>query len=141
MKTNIKLFAVAVIALVATVYTANAEIKPYKELDSKEVVMNYVGASLLGNANYTKEMFTEDFEYSNTSNKEKFGKKEYVKHLKSLKNLKYNATQSFEIMDQVGNTAVGIVIMNFDNFTRVDYITLSQTTEGWKISKVVTTYP
>ena len=141
MKRNIKLFAVAVIAVVAIVFTVNAEVKPYKDLDSKEVIMQYVGASLLGNSNYTKEMFTEDFEYSNTSNKEKFGKKAYMKYLKSVKDLKFDCKQQLEILDQVGNTAVGKITMNFDNFTRVDHMTLLQTADGWKIRKVITTYP
>ncbi|MGN0004180.1 MAG: nuclear transport factor 2 family protein [Sphingobacterium composti] len=141
MKRNIKTIAVAVITLVSTVFYAHADSKPFKELNSKEVVMNYVGATLLGSTEYTKEMFANNFEYSNTANNDKFGKKEYVNYLKSVKDLKYNSTQTIEIVDQVGSTTISKVTMDFGTFKRVDHITLIQSAEGWKINKVVTTYP
>jgi hypothetical protein len=141
MKTNIKIIAVALIALVSTVFYAHAEGKPFKELNSKEVVMNYVGASMLGSSEYTKEMFADNFEYSNTANNDNFGKKDYVNYLKSVKDLKYSSTQTIEIIDQVGSTTISKVTMDFGSFKRVDFITLIQSAEGWKINKVVTTYP
>jgi hypothetical protein len=141
MKRNILTIAATLIAVVATVFNANADIKPYKTLDSKEVIMNYVGASLLGNTTYSNQMFADDFEYSNTANNNKVDKKTYMKHLKSVKDLKYNSTQTLEIIDQVGKTTVGKVTMDFGSFTRVDHITMIQSNDGWKISKVVTTYP
>lgn len=141
MKRNIKTIAALFIALVATVFYAHADIKPYKELDTKEVIMNYVGASLLGHSDYTKYMFADDFKYTNTANNDVFGRKEYMNYLNKVKSLKPNCTQKLEIVDQTGNTAIGKVTMEFDNFTRVDYITLIQSQDGWKINKVVTTYP
>jgi hypothetical protein len=141
MKRNIKTIAVLFIALVTTVFYAHADIKPYKDLDNKEVIMNYVGASLLGHSDYTKYMFADDFTYSNTANSDVHGKKEYLKFLKDVKSLKLNCTQQLEVLDQMGNTAIGKVTMDFGHFSRVDYITLILSEEGWKISKVVTTYP
>lgn len=141
MKRYIKTIAVLFIALVTTVFYAHADIKPYKDLDSKEVIMNYVGASLLGHSDYTKYMFADDFTYSNTANSDVHGKKEYLKFLKDVKSLKLNCTQQLEVLDQMGNTAIGKVTMDFGHFSRVDYITLILSEEGWKISKVVTTYP
>lgn len=141
MKRNIKTIAVLFIALVATVFYAHADIKPYKELDSKEVIMNYIGVSLLGHSDYTKYMFADDFTYSNTANNDVHGKKEYLKFLKDVKSLKLDCTQQLEVLDQMGNTAIGKVTTDFGHFSRVDYITLIQSEQGWKISKVVTTYP
>lgn len=141
MKRNIKTIAVLFIALVATVFYAHADIKPYKELDSKEVIMNYAGVSLLGHSDYTKYMFADDFTYSNTANNDVHGKKEYLKFLKDVKSLKLDCTQQLEVLDQMGNTAIGKVTTDFGHFSRVDYITLIQSEQGWKISKVVTTYP
>lgn len=141
MKRNIKTIAIAVIALVSTVFYAHADSKPFKELNSKEVVMNYVGASMLGSTEYTKEMFADNFEYSNTANNDNFGKKDYINYLKSVKHLKYSSTQTIEIIDQVGSTTISKVTMDFGSFKRVDFITLILSAEGWKINKVITTYP
>ena len=141
MKRNILTIAVALIAVVATVFYAHADSKTYKKLDSKEVIMHYTAATLLGNTTHNKHIFADDFEYSNTANNNKVDRKAYIKHLKSIKDLKYNATQTLEIIDQVGKSAVGKVTMDFGSFTRVDHITMIQSNNGWKISKVVTTYP
>lgn len=141
MKTTIKTIAIALVALVATVFYAHADNKPFKSLDSKDVILHYTAATLLGNNTYNKYIFADDFQYSNTANNDKHDKKAYLQFLKSNKDLKYNSTQSIEIIDQVGSTAIGKVTMDFGTFKRVDHITMIQSTDGWKINKVVTTYP
>lgn len=141
MKRNIKTIAVLLVALVASIFYVHAESNPYKNLDSKEVILHYTGATLLGNSTYSKYLLAEDFEYRNTANNDTHNKKEFIKHLNTVKDLKYNSTQTVEIIDQEGNTALGKITMDFGTFKRVDYITMIQSTDGWKISKVVTTYP
>ena len=54
MKRNIKTIAVLLVALVASIFYVHAESNPYKNLDSKEVILHYTGATLLGNSTYSK---------------------------------------------------------------------------------------
>lgn len=61
--------------------------------------------------------------------------------LKATKGLKYDCKTSYEILDEAGQTCIAKTTMKFDNFTRVDYITLSKSQDGWQVSKVLTTYP
>lgn len=141
MKRKISTIAAVIIALVASVYSANANVKPYKDLNNKEVLFSYVSASIQGSDMYNKIMFADDFEYRNTANDDKHDKKSYLKYLKSLKDNKFDCEQTIEILDQTGNTTIGKVTMEFPTFKRVDYVTLVQSEEGWKIKNVTTTYP
>src|SRR5690606_12133363 len=81
------------------------------------------------------------FEYRNVNNNDRAGKKEYIKFLKANKNRQYDCKSNYEILSQDGKVCIAKATMVFDNFTRVDYITLNQGKDGWKVSKVETTYP
>lgn len=138
-----------IIATLATLFTLvfsfNASAKeannPLKNVNTKKIALTYVEAITLGNIDFNKHLFTADFEYHNTANDLVSNRTEYVNFLKENKGLKYECETTYEILDQAGATSVAKATMKFDNFTRVDYITMQQTKDGWKVSKVVTTYP
>lgn len=109
---------------------------------SKAEVLNaYIEASTLGNVTWDKNLLAYDFLYINTATGKQFGKAAYSKYLKANQGLKFNCTINYEIINETDEHATAKAIMKFENFTRVDYITLQPTRRGWEISKVVTTYP
>lgn len=103
--------------------------------------MTYLEATTLGSVELNKFLFADDFQYNNTANNDHFNKKQYTSFLKAHKGVKFDCTTAYEILDQTGNTCLAKATMTFKNFTRVDYMTLSHGEDGWKVSKVVTTYP
>lgn len=119
----------------------NANANPLREKDSKSIMIAYVETIVSGYDKYHKYLFTEDFEHYNASSNMKFKKKPYLKFLNDTKGLKFNCQTSYQIMDETGKSCVAKATLTFKNFTRVDYITLNKTDDGWKVSKVVTTYP
>ena len=137
------------IATIATLFTlaftfsafAKETVNPLKDFNAKKIALVYVEALTTGNIDYNKHLFTSDFEYRNTANKEVTARSAYISFLKANKGLKYNCTTTYDILDQAGSTCIAKATMKFDNFTRIDYITMQQTKDGWKVSKVVTTYP
>ncbi|MFZ4860926.1 hypothetical protein ACL9RF_01940 [Sphingobacterium sp. Mn56C] len=114
---------------------------PLKGYASTKIVTSYLEAISIGSVDLSKFLFTEDFEYSNTANNSKHNKSEYCKFLKANKGLVFDCKTSYEILDENSQACMAKAIMKFDTFTRVDYITLTNGKEGWKVSKVVTTYP
>lgn len=138
-----------IIATIATLFTLvfsfNASAKeitnPLKDVNTKKIALVYVEAITLGNTEFNKHLFTSDFEYHNTGNDQVCSRTKYLNFLKANKGLKYNCTTTYEILDEAGATSVAKATMKFENFTRVDYITMVQSKDGWKVSKVVTTYP
>ncbi|MDR2285012.1 MAG: nuclear transport factor 2 family protein [Sphingobacterium sp.] len=137
------------IATIATLFTlaftfsafAKETVNPLKDVNAKKIALTYVEAITLGNTEFNKHLFTSDFEYRNAANEQVSSRSEYLAFLKANKGLKYNCKTTYEILDQAGTTSVAKATMQFEQFTRVDYITMIQTVEGWKVSKVVTTYP
>lgn len=120
--------------------TAKTAINPLRSFDSKAIVKTYLEVLTTGDLQHNKNLYTDDFHYTNALNQVTSSKRQYLEYLKKTKGLKYNCKTSYEILDQTGGTAMGKAIMEFPTFTRVDYITLQNTKEGWKIKEVVTTY-
>ncbi len=138
-----------IIATIATLLTlafglnasAKETVNPLKDVNAKKIALTYVEAVSLGNTEFNKYLFTSDFEYRNAASEQVSSRSEYLAFLKANKGLKYNCETTYEILDQAGTTSVAKATMQFEKFTRVDYITMIQTVDGWKVSKVVTTYP
>lgn len=141
MKKTLKTIATALLMILSISSFANPVLNPLKEKNTKAIVFTYVDAITAGSDIYNKYLFSEDFEYSNTANNQTFNKKQYLKFLKDTKGLQFNCETTYKILDESGKSCVAKAVMKFDHFTRVDYITMAQTTDGWKVNKVVTTYP
>lgn len=142
MKTIITTTLTACMSIVMFSSFATEKANPLKDRKTAEIVAYYVEAITLGNYDFNNQLFTEDFEYQNASNsKQKINKKAYTKYLKQNKGLKYNCKTTYHILDETGDSCVAKAVMEFEGFTRIDYITLRRGTENWQVSKVVTTYP
>ncbi|WP_149913317.1 hypothetical protein [Sphingobacterium cavernae] len=141
MKKTLSTIATALIMIISLSSFALPTVNPLKNMDTKAIVLTYIEATTLGSDIYNKYLLTEDFEYINTANEDSFNKKAYLKFLKTNKGLKFDAKTDYQILDETGKTCFAKATSIFKNFTRVDHITLNKTDEGWKVSKVVTTYP
>lgn len=141
MKKTLTTIAAAFMLFVSLNSFATVMANPLKDVASTKVINTYLEATTLGSVALNKFLFADDFEYRNTANGDKFSKKEYSNFLKKHKGVQFDCKTSYEILDQSGQACVAKATMVFENFTRVDYITLNQTEEGWKVSKVVTSYP
>ncbi|MGJ1499264.1 nuclear transport factor 2 family protein [Sphingobacterium spiritivorum] len=142
MKTIIKTIATALLLITSFSSFANENPDPLKNMNSMAIVRTFLEASALGQATLNEELLAKDFQYYNASSPDlTYNKKQYSEFLKSTKGLKYNCKTSYQILDESGSHCVAKVTMKFENFTRVDYITLNRSTESWKVSKVVSTFP
>jgi len=141
MKKTLTTIATALIMITSFSSFAAEKANPLKDVESAKVLTTYLEATTLGAVELNKFLFTDDFEHHNSANNATFNKKQYTDFLKANKGVKFACETRYEIMDQSGKACIAKATMKFDNFTRVDHITLIQTNDGWKVSKVVTTYP
>jgi len=141
MKTTLKTIAAALIMVTSLSSFASEKANPLKDVESSMILNTYLEAVTVGSIELNKFLFADDFQYRNVNNNDRAGKKEYIKYLKANKGMQYDCKSSYQILSQDGKVCVAKAIMAFDNFTRVDYITLNQGKDGWKVSKVETTYP
>ncbi len=114
---------------------------PLKDFSSKRILESYLEAITQGNPTVNKFLFAPDFEYRNSANNRVYSKKAYLSFLKASEKLVYNCKSTYSILDECGVECVAKITMVFDNFTRVDHISLNKSKEGWQVYKVVTTYP
>ncbi|GGH23471.1 hypothetical protein FAZ19_17305 [Sphingobacterium alkalisoli] len=142
MKTTIiTSIATALILFASSMAFAAEKANPLKNMTAVGIVAAYLDATALGNVEFNEQLFATDFEYHNTASDNKHGKKAYTKFLKQNKGLQYNCKTTYQILDECGKSCIAKATMEFENFTRVDHITLCNTKNGWQVSKVVTTYP
>ncbi|GHE28828.1 nuclear transport factor 2 family protein [Sphingobacterium griseoflavum] len=141
MKKTLTTIAAAIIMISSFSSFAAEKTNPLKNVESSKVINTYLEATTLGSVEQNKFLFADDFQYSNSANNDTFNKREYTAFLKAHKGVNFDCKTNYEILDQSGKACMAKATMVFENFTRVDYITLSQDQDGWKVSKVVTTYP
>ena len=138
MKTLI-LTLVLVFAMISFSF-ANEKSNPIKDFDTRKIVSIYVEAINLGNTIYNKHLFADNFEFTDGNN-ETFNKKDYLTFLKQSEGLVFDCTMKYEILDETTTACLAKATTTFPHFTRVDYINLIKTDDGWKISKIVASYP
>ncbi len=132
--------AAAIIMFTSFTAVAASSVNPLKTFESTKIINAYIEATTLGAVDLNKFLFAEDFEYQNVANGDNFNKKAYTKFLESNKGLQYDCETAYQILDENAQACLAKTTMKFKNFTRIDYITLSNTDKGWKVSKVVTSY-
>lgn len=114
---------------------------PLKSAATTSVISNYLNSIAAGANEANKFLFTNDFKYENKANNSAANKKEYLKFLKNTKGLKYDCETDYQILSETQDACIAKTTMQFKNFTRVDYIKLVHTEDGWKVNEVTTTYP
>lgn len=140
MKTKITSIATALIVMASFCSFAAEKTNPLKDLNSVNMIRIYLEAATAGSIEYNNFLFSDDFQYFNTANNVSHSKRRYLSFLKANRGLKFNCETTYQLLDECGKACVAKVMMKFDKFTRIDYITLNQSEDGWKVSKVVTTY-
>jgi hypothetical protein len=69
-----------------------------------------------------------------------FGKTEVVDQLKSTKNTEQDCVTSTSVVESNNDLAVVKVDMKYSTFTRSNYITITNTGSGWKITNVYSVF-
>lgn len=140
MKTTIATLT-AVLAFCTTMHaSAHANDVPNERDHTTSVMASYSEATTAGKLDWNTLTFTEDFTYENVATGVKAGQKAYRKFLSENEGLQYDCQTSYAILDETNDVCIAKVTLAFANFTRVDYVTLNKS-QGWSVSKVVTTYP
>ncbi len=142
-----KVFFTLITALVFTCSLSSFATSPANGANSvasaSQAITSYITSITKGETALNNLVYAKDFEYRNAADVQhrRYNRKQYLEFLKHNKGLSFDCHTSFQILDEVGNTSLAKVTMQFKDFTRVDYVTLHTDGDIWKVSKVVTTYP
>ncbi|MVZ67084.1 hypothetical protein GQF61_14575 [Sphingobacterium sp. DK4209] len=143
MKTLITLIATAVFTFLTSTLSAANMPDPLKFAKVETIIDHYINATVKGDTELLNYLFTEDFTQTtpNKQNKEKHNRKEVINHLKTLKNVEFSCDTDVEFIEKNDDCSIVKITKSFANFQRIDYVTMCNTEEGWKINKVLVAYP
>ncbi|MDR2269571.1 MAG: nuclear transport factor 2 family protein [Sphingobacterium sp.] len=144
MKTLVKTFAAA--ALIAVSTFAMAADKPASKTEKANVNLStadfaldhYVAVTTEGESAGVAQLFAADF--SQKANATTNSRDELVKFFKKQKGEKLNCTVSTDIIEESTDYMVAKVTLKFEDFTKIDLVTLVREGNDWKVSKSINSY-
>ena len=69
-----------------------------------------------------------------------YSKAQVMAHLTNIKNIKQACTTTTTLVEDNSEVAVLRVDMQYENFTRTNYVTIAHTGDGWKITNVCSVF-
>ncbi|WP_343565232.1 nuclear transport factor 2 family protein [Sphingobacterium sp.] len=147
MKALVKTFAAAALIAVSTFAMAaegpgSKSAKTNVNLSTADFALeHYVAVTTEGESAGVEQLFAADFNQKiQSSNAQSHGREAVVKSLKKQKGEKLNCEVSTDILEESADYMVAKVTLKFENFSKVDLVTLVREGNNWKVSKSINSY-
>lgn len=123
------------------VVQANPKEKANKTLEY--TLTKYIEATTHGVTDDFEQFIDESFKIGITrARKAKaFNKKQFIKDLKQSENIQLNCESTFSIIERTEHCALARIEMKYPTFTKVNYLNMCNTIDGWKITDISYIYP
>jgi hypothetical protein len=131
------------LALLVVCGTVNANPIPDNEsLTATHAVNTYVDAITRGKLAGLNDVLDQTVKFSMLRGKKmlSFDKKQMMDFFKGDKNVEQTCTTSTDIVESNADIKVVKVDMKYDGFTRSNYVTVTNTGDGWKITNVYSVF-
>lgn len=139
---NLKTFFVAII-ITATTLLANANTQFKNENGSLDYTIEaYLEMVNLGNVKNYASVLADDVKFNTTRNGKliSHGKTEELNHIRRVGIIKQNCKTECQTINSDDSFCVIKVKMIYENFTKENFISLSKTENGWKITNVTSVF-
>ncbi|MDM1295355.1 nuclear transport factor 2 family protein [Sphingobacterium sp. N143] len=147
MKTLVKTLAAAALIAVSTFAMAaegpgSKSAKANVNLSTADFALeHYVAVTTEGESAGVEQLFAEDFSQNiQASNVQSYSREAVVKSLKKQKGEQLNCEVSTQIIEESADYMVAKVTMKFENFSKVDLVTLVREGSNWKVSTSINSY-
>ena len=113
-----------------------------QKLSMSYAVQTYIDAMTLGKMKDLSEVLDNEVKFSvnQGQNVASYTRTEMLATLKNSENLEQNCKTNFSVVEQNDAQSIVKVTMAYDEFTRINYVTVSNTNKGWKITNVSTVF-
>jgi hypothetical protein len=113
-----------------------------ESLTATHAVNTYVDAITRGKLAGLNEVLDQTVKFSMLRGKKmlSFDKKQMMDFFKGDKNIEQTCTTSTDIVESNADIKVVKVDMKYDGFTRTNYVTVTNTGDGWKITNVYSVF-
>lgn len=128
--------------LFAACFLVKAELPNKAEKNANDVLVKYIENTTTGQIHDFKELLGDDFkQYIDCDKKPlNYNKKQFMNYLKSSKNVIFNCQTEYSLVEETNDFVIAKVDMKFPTFTKTNFVTLSNTKDGWKISNISVHY-
>lgn len=142
MKNLTKTIALACVLFVSSVNVFASTDKGLNNAIVDNVVDAYINSTVYGETAYVNELFSNNFnqKFNGGSKQKAIQKNAYIQFLKQNKGVKYNCETSFEWVEKGKDYSLAKVSLDFGDFKRIDYVSVSMQQDGWKIDEVNSVY-
>ncbi len=140
MKTLKTITAALLIAFSFSSFAADGTAK--EKLEMNYALKTYIAAITEGHIAPLTEVLDKDVKFSSTRGEKiiSHSKAEMLNALKVSENVKQNCVTSYNVVEGTPSFSVVKVTMKYDSFSRVSYLNLTNTGNGWKITSVSTSF-
>jgi hypothetical protein len=110
----------------------------HERLTMRYAISAYVDAFAHGRSDGLAEVIDDSAKFSQMRGQKviSFSKNEIMESLKSQQNVEQNCTTITKIVENTKSLVVYKVQMKYQNFSRISYVTMTDTGNGWKITNV-----
>ena len=142
MKTTLKTTLIALLLTVTYNFTKAATPNVNEKLTMRYAIAAYVDAFAHGHFDGLAEVIDDSAKFSQNRGQKilSFSKNDIIESLKSQQNVEQNCKTTARVVENTGNLVVYKVQMKYDNFVRINYVTMTDTGAGWKITNVSTVF-
>ncbi|MEJ7693910.1 hypothetical protein [Daejeonella sp.] len=140
MKTLKTIAATLLIAFSFSSFAADGTAK--EKLEMNYALKTYIAAVTEGRIAPLPEVLDKEVKFTSTRGEKiiSHNKIQMLNTLKVSENVKQNCSTSFSVVEGTPTFSVVKVTMKYDNFSRVSYLNLANTGNGWKITSVSTSF-
>ena len=112
------------------------------KLQMDYTIKAYIDAVSNGKVKGVGEIFDTEVKATETRGERivNFSKSEIIASLKVNENIVQNCSTSYSLVDLSSTQAVVKVVMTYEGFSLVKYLNVSNTSKGWKITNISTTF-
>ncbi|MFD2160780.1 nuclear transport factor 2 family protein [Paradesertivirga mongoliensis] len=109
-----------------------------QKLGMDYALKTYIDAIASGKVKGFAEILDSDVKFTVTRGEKiiNYSKSEMLSSLKNSENISQNCQTDHTIVEQSATQAIIKVTMKYDAFSRINYVTMAQTSKGWKITNV-----
>ncbi|MXV52877.1 hypothetical protein GS399_18035 [Pedobacter sp. HMF7647] len=138
MKTLKFTFVAIALAACSFVVKADEKTKSAEKLTMRYAANTYVNAFAHGQIKDLADVIDDDAKFTISQGKKvvTHDKSEIVSALKNIQGVEQNCDLKTSMIESLPDQVIVKVTMKYTDFERIDYVTMSQTDKGWKITNV-----
>ena len=140
MKTLKTISAALLMALSFSAFAADES--KLEKLEMNYALKTYIDAVAHGKISGLSEVLDKDIKITITRGEKiiNHNKTEVMNSLKGMENVEQNCTTEYSVVEATPTISVVKVIMKYDGFSKVTYLNLANTTKGWKIINISSSF-